>query len=72
MYRGVMNTCGNFYFTQQILQHTHTFNIHVHDEVAIFKTSIFHLKQSAIRKVIAGRAFVVADANVAEVYFIPK
>jgi hypothetical protein len=34
-------------------------------------TSI-HLKQSAIRKVIAGRAFVVADENVAEVYFIPK
>jgi len=34
-------------------------------------TSI-HLKQSAIRKVMAGRAFVVADENVAEVYFIPK
>lgn len=35
-------------------------------------SKISYLKMSARMKVRAGRALTVADANVAEVYFIPK
>lgn len=32
----------------------------------------FNLKKTAIMKVMAGRTLTTADANVAEVYFIPR